>query len=97
MNNLKVPLAPKYASSQAPAWERNPGSSSFLDCEARASLSGFPSKSLGTSRNLDPLIKPLHLDTQEQEDLVEFLQTLTGSNTQILIKDAFAAPIGDSE
>ena len=38
------------ASSQAPAWELKPRSSSFLSCEARASLSGFPSWSLGTSR-----------------------------------------------
>ncbi len=50
-----------------------------------------------SNENLDPLIKPLHLDPQEQDDLVAFLQTLTGSNTQALIKDAFAAPIGDSE
>ena len=38
------------ASSQAPAWELKSRSSSFLSCEARASLSGFPSWSLGTSR-----------------------------------------------
>ena len=50
-----------------------------------------------SNENLDSLIKPLHLDAQEQDDLVEFLQTLTGSHTQSLIKDAFAAPIGDSE
>ena len=50
-----------------------------------------------SNENLDPLIKPLHLDSEEQADLVVFLQTLTGSNTQSLIKDAFAAPIGDSE
>jgi cytochrome c peroxidase len=49
------------------------------------------------NENLDPLIKPLHLDTQEQADLVAFLQALTGSNVQSLVADAFAAPIGDSE
>jgi cytochrome c peroxidase len=43
------------------------------------------------------LIKPLHLDTQEQADLVAFLQALTGSNVHSLVADAFAAPIGDSE
>jgi len=57
----------------------------------------FYNKGGVSNENLDPLIKPLHLDTQEQNDLVSFLQTLTGSNTQALIKDAFAAPIGDSE
>ncbi len=49
------------------------------------------------NENLDPLIKPLDLNTQEQEDLVAFLQALTGSNVQSLVTDAFAAPIGDSE
>ncbi|MFI3184671.1 MAG: cytochrome c peroxidase [Methylococcaceae bacterium] len=49
------------------------------------------------NENLDPLIKPLHLNTQEQEDLVVFLQALTGSNVQSLVADAFAAPIGDIE
>jgi|GEM_PF-5052867 len=37
------------ASSQAPAWEFGEGSSSFPSREARASLPGFPSWSLGTS------------------------------------------------
>ncbi len=57
----------------------------------------FYNKGGAINENLDPLIKPLHLDTQEQEDLVAFLQTLTGSNVQSLVTDAFAAPIGDSE
>jgi cytochrome c peroxidase len=44
---------------------------------------------------LDPLIKPLHLNEQEKEDLVAFLESLTGSNVDVLVADAFAAPIGD--
>jgi cytochrome c peroxidase len=57
----------------------------------------FYNKGGAANENLDPLIKPLHLDAQEQTDLVVFLQTLTGSNVQSLVTDAFAAPIGDSE
>lgn len=45
--------------------------------------------------NLDPLLKPLHLSTQEQADLVAFLHSLTGSNSAQLVADGFAAPIGD--
>ncbi|MCX7089318.1 MAG: SCO family protein [Methylococcales bacterium] len=49
------------------------------------------------NENLDPLIKPLHLQPQEIDDVVAFLQTLTGSNVSSLVADAFAAPIGDME
>jgi len=35
-------------SSQAPAWEFSVGSSSFPSRKARALLTGFPSRSLGT-------------------------------------------------
>ncbi|TAN67788.1 MAG: hypothetical protein EPN17_10470 [Methylobacter sp.] len=41
-----------FARSQAPAWECSLGSSSFPTREARASLTGFPSRSLGTSVNI---------------------------------------------
>jgi cytochrome c peroxidase len=44
---------------------------------------------------LDPLIKPLHLSEQEQLDLVAFMQSLTGSNVDALVADAFAVPVGD--
>jgi cytochrome c peroxidase len=47
------------------------------------------------NEELSPLIKPLNLDEQEKQDLVEFLQSLTGSNVDALVADAFAAPIGD--
>ncbi len=42
-----------------------------------------------------PLIKPLNLTEQEQSQLVAFLETLTGSNVDTLVADAFAAPVGD--
>jgi cytochrome c peroxidase len=44
---------------------------------------------------LDPLIRPLGLTGREMADIVAFLQTLTGENVEILVLDAFAAPIGD--
>ncbi|MDD5461050.1 MAG: cytochrome c peroxidase [Methylococcales bacterium] len=49
------------------------------------------------NENLDPLIKPLKLTQQEIDDLVAFLNTLTGDNVQELVADAFAAPVGDTE
>ncbi|MGR9091198.1 MAG: cytochrome-c peroxidase, partial [Gammaproteobacteria bacterium] len=45
---------------------------------------------------LDPLIKPLGLNTQERADLAAFLRSLTGDNVDALISDAFAAPVGNS-
>ncbi len=45
---------------------------------------------------LDPLISPLGLSDTEIDDLLTFLQSLTGSNVDALISDAFAAPIGGS-
>ena len=47
------------------------------------------------NENLDPLLKPLGLSEAEIDDLVEFLQSLTGENVQILVTDAYAAPVGD--
>jgi cytochrome c peroxidase len=44
---------------------------------------------------LDPLIRPLGLSTGERSDLVAFLQSLTGRALDVLIADAFAAPIGE--
>lgn len=44
---------------------------------------------------LSPLIRPLNLTEQEIEQLIAFMQTLTGSNVKTLVADAFAAPIGD--
>jgi len=45
---------------------------------------------------LDPLIAPLDLSDAEIEDLLAFLQSLTGSNVDRLVSDAHAAPIGGS-
>jgi len=45
---------------------------------------------------LDPLIAPLGLDEGEIDDLLAFLQSLTGSNVDVLVADAHAAPIGGS-
>lgn len=47
------------------------------------------------NENLDPLIKPLELTEVEEDDLVSFLKSLTGSNVNDLISDAYAAPVGD--
>lgn len=44
---------------------------------------------------IDPLIRPLHLSEQEGRDLVAFLESLTGDNVELLVADAFAAPVGD--
>ncbi len=44
---------------------------------------------------LDPLIGPLGLTHQEMADIVAFLESLTGDNVETLVRDAFAAPIGD--
>ena len=44
---------------------------------------------------LDKDIHPLGLTDSEMEDIVAFLKSLTGDNVDILVRDAFAAPIGD--
>lgn len=44
---------------------------------------------------LSPLIRPLGLKDSEIDELVAFLQSLTGNNISVLVTDAFAAPIGD--
>ena len=49
------------------------------------------------NENLDPLIKPLNLTSQEMDDLTAFLNSLTGDNVQELVADAFAVPVGDTE
>jgi cytochrome c peroxidase len=49
------------------------------------------------NENLDPFIKPLHLSSQEVDDLTAFLGTLTGDNVEELVGDAFAAPVGESK
>lgn len=44
---------------------------------------------------LDPRIRPLGLSDQEIDDLVAFLRNLTGDNVDMIVSDAFAAPVGD--
>jgi cytochrome c peroxidase len=44
---------------------------------------------------LDPLIRPLGLADGEKDDLVAFLESLTGDTVDLLVADAFAAPVGD--
>jgi cytochrome c peroxidase len=45
--------------------------------------------------DLDPLMKPLELTPSAQDDLVAFLMSLTGDNVDVIVADAFDAPIGD--
>ena len=45
---------------------------------------------------LDPLIRPLGLSDGNIDDLLNFLRSLTGANVDVLVSDAFAAPIGGS-
>ena len=47
------------------------------------------------NEGLDPQIKPLNLSTQDMDDLVAFLESLTGDNIARLVSDAFAAPVTD--
>lgn len=56
----------------------------------------FYNRGGSANENLDPLIKPLNFTLSEIDDLVSYLQALTGSNTDELIGDGFAAPVGDS-
>ena len=49
------------------------------------------------NQNLSPLIHPLGLSDTEVADLVAFLKSLTGSNVEVLVSDAFAAPVGDAQ
>ena len=47
------------------------------------------------NEDLSPLMSPLALSEQEIDQIVAFLQSLTGSNVRTIVADAFAAPIGD--
>lgn len=49
------------------------------------------------NENLDPLVKPLHLDASEIDDLVALLESLTGDNAGQLADDGVAAPIGNNQ
>ena len=43
----------------------------------------------------DERVRPLELNQEQIDDLVAFLQSLTGSNIDALAADARLAPIGD--
>ena len=45
---------------------------------------------------LDPLIRPLGLNETEISQIVAFMKSLTGNNVDQMLKDASAAPIGDT-
>jgi cytochrome c peroxidase len=47
------------------------------------------------NEGLDPRLRPLGLSDEEIDDLVAFLESLTGEDVDLLVADAFAAPIGD--
>lgn len=44
----------------------------------------------------DPLVRPLALTQADQNHLVAFLRSLTGSNVDSLVADAFAVPVGNT-
>lgn len=45
----------------------------------------------------DPLVRPLGLSEQEENQLLAFLSALTGDNVDLLVSDAYAVPIGNPE
>ncbi len=47
------------------------------------------------NEGLDPRIRPLHLGATQKQDLIAFLESLSGSNLDALAADARLAPIGD--
>ncbi len=49
------------------------------------------------NEGLDPRIRPLGLSATEAADLAAFLESLTGSDLETLVSDAFAAPVGERE
>lgn len=49
------------------------------------------------NKNLDSMIKPLNLANTEVTALTAFLNSLTGDNIDLLVADAFSAPIGDTK
>lgn len=50
-----------------------------------------------SNETLDPLIRPLGLSEREVDDLVAFLNNLTGDDVDMLVLDGFAAPVGDEK
>ena len=46
---------------------------------------------------LSPLMRPLYLTAAEKQQLLSFLNTLTGADVDKLVDDAMKAPIGDHQ
>ena len=44
-----------------------------------------------------PLMRPLYLTAAEKQQLLSFLNTLTGADVDKLMDDAMKAPIGDHQ
>lgn len=47
------------------------------------------------NENLDSLIQPLNLGTDDIDSLVAFLESLSGSGVDTLVSDAWSAPVGE--
>ncbi len=60
-----------------------------------ASVVDFYNRGGGIDAAKDALMQPLGMTSSEELDLVAFLESLTGSNTDALAADARLAPIGD--
>ena len=60
-----------------------------------AEVVGFYDAGGVPNEGLDPRIRPLGLAPEQQQDLVAFLESLSGSNLDALAADARLAPIGD--
>ena len=45
----------------------------------------------------DPLVRPLNLSEEEVNQLLSFLNALTGENVDVLVSDAFTVPVGNTE
>ena len=45
---------------------------------------------------LGPLLRPLNLNETEADQLLQFLNALTGDNVDALVADAFAVPVGNT-
>ncbi len=57
----------------------------------------FYNRGGAANENIDSGVMPLKLSKTQINDLVGFLNSLTGSNVTQLVSDAFAAPVGDSD
>lgn len=58
---------------------------------------GYPENEAGFPNvTQSPIIKPLGLTPSESEDIIAFLNSLTGDNVEEIISDAFSTPVGDT-